>query len=131
MTLAPVSKTVSLVGLIVRVPCHLLALPKILPGTLADGFLAKTLVLDLRIGRKQTPAMGTSDRAAHGSTSMKTMNLSERAQDGRTRTRIKANTEEKGICTCKRKEENTPGLLLPGASAHFLTVDIGSLLARW
>jgi hypothetical protein len=62
---------------------------------------------------------------------MKTMNLSERPQDGRTRTRIKANTEEKRTRPSKRKEENTPGPFSPGASAHFLTVDIGSLLARW
>jgi hypothetical protein len=103
MTLAPVSKAVSLVGLIIRVPCHLLALPKVLPGPLADRSTAETLVFNMRIGEKQTPAMGTSDRAAHGSTSMKTMNLSERPQDGRIRIRIKANTEEKGICTCKKK----------------------------
>jgi hypothetical protein len=106
-------------------------LPKALPGTLARRFLAETLVLDLRIGRKQTPAMGTSDLAVHGSTSMKTMNLSERPQDGRIRTRIKANAEEKGICTCKEGEENTPGIFLSGASEYFLTVDIGSLSGRW
>jgi hypothetical protein len=66
--------------------------------------------------------MGTSDLAVHGSTSMKTMNLSERPQDGRIRTRIKANAEEKGICSCKKEEENT--------SAKFLSGDPGVLLHR-
>jgi hypothetical protein len=102
MTLTPVSKTVSLVGPVIRVACHLLALPKVLPGTLASRFVAETLVLDVRIGRKQTPAMGTSDLTAHGSTSIKTMNLSEGPQDGRIRTRIKVNGKKKESVHAKR-----------------------------
>jgi hypothetical protein len=114
MTLVPISEALSLIGPVIRVTCHFLALPKVLPGALASRSFAKKLVLDVRIGGKQTVAMGTSDLAVHGSTSMKTMNLSERPQDGRIRTRFKANAEEKAICTWIKEEENPSGIFLSG-----------------
>jgi hypothetical protein len=56
----------SLVGLIIGIGGHLVALPLGFSGSLAGLVGAEALVLEAGIGHKATPAMGTATLAVHG-----------------------------------------------------------------
>ena len=57
---------VSLVGLIIRVGGHLVALPLGFPGSLTGRVGAESLYLDTGIRHKVAPTIGTSTLAIHG-----------------------------------------------------------------
>jgi len=66
MPLVPLLLTVSLVGPVISVTCHLSSLPKAFSGTLAGLIAAVTLLLHSRVRAEKAAAMGTSDFAVHG-----------------------------------------------------------------
>ena len=66
MALLPCLSRVSLVGLIIGIGGHLVALPLGFSSLLAGLVGAESLGLDTGIGHKAAPAVGTSTRAIHG-----------------------------------------------------------------
>ena len=66
MPLSPDAVAVSLVGLVIGIGGHLVALPLGFSGLLARLGGTKTLGLDTGVGHKTTPTMGTASLAAHG-----------------------------------------------------------------
>jgi hypothetical protein len=69
---------VSLVGLIIEIACHLLALPLGFSGLLAGLVGAKALGFDTGIGHKVAATAGTSTLAAHGFLLCEALDLQQR-----------------------------------------------------
>jgi hypothetical protein len=66
MLMLPALVAVALVGPVIRIGGHFVALPLRFSGPLAGLVGAETLRLDPGIRHKATPAVGTSHRAIHG-----------------------------------------------------------------
>jgi hypothetical protein len=66
MLVLPVALGISLVGLVIGISGHFVALPAGFSGPLTGLVGAEPLALDPGIRQKTTAAMGTSDGAVHG-----------------------------------------------------------------
>ncbi len=115
---APASLSVSLVGPVVS-GGHFVSLPTGLSGPLAGLVGTEPLGFDTWIRHKKTPAMGTSNVAAHDFLLSEAMTLSKCVQTGRARTKTKAHAEEKGIDIREGAKKKRGGWF------NFLPVDVG------
>jgi hypothetical protein len=78
MLMLPSEPSVSLVGLIIGIACHLIALPLGFSGLLAGLVGAKALGFDTGIGHKAAATVGTSTLAAHGFLLCEALDLQQR-----------------------------------------------------
>jgi hypothetical protein len=95
MLVLPVALAVSLVGLVIGISGHFVALPAGFSGPLAGLVGTEPLVLDPGIRQKTTAAMGTADGTVHGFLLREATTLAKRPQRGRIRTTTKADAEGK------------------------------------
>jgi hypothetical protein len=128
--MAPCLLGIALVGLIIRIGRHLLALPSSFPRLLAGLFGAESLGLDTGIRDKAAPAVGTSTLAVHSS-SWTSRRFSQGACPGRIRMITKRERKErqmKGIRQEGKKNQRTDD---SGVSLVYIFIgDIGPFFGR-
>jgi hypothetical protein len=109
MAFVPTALSVSLVGPVVGIAGQFVSLPLGLPGPLAGLVGTEPLGFDSWIRQKQTPAMDTSNVAAHDFLLSEAMTLSEGPHEGRTSTTTKAHAEAKGIDVWEGRKKKRGG----------------------
>jgi hypothetical protein len=108
MLVLPASLAISLVGPVIGISGHFVALPAGFSGPLAGLVGTEPLALDPGIRQKTTAAMGTSDGAVHGFLLSEATNLAKRPQIGRIRTTTKADAEGKAGNRDETRGEEKP-----------------------